>query len=475
MSTYKKILIVAGILIATVLYVNGALSHAREVNFDRHRMDQSAYMAYAKSLADSGYTFVGGRNRMPIYPLLQSFFVYRSGMSDEDFFELGKRFNIGLSVILLLALIPIFTRHLPWHPTLNLMLIVAFTLYLFKAAYFQTEVLFFFANICSFLLLNQMLHRPTWKRGIVTGIVLGLAHLTKGSVLGGPIIYVCVAVAQEIIRKFTSLKADAKRAQPEDEAGMTADEHGSDKAEIRPSPGQPAAPLPLRLISIACVVVFFLLTVSPYITTSKRVFGHYFYNVNTTFYIWYDSWEEAKQGTRAYGDRVGWPDMPPEEIPTLQKYLREHTLQQIVEREFNGLQVVWDEAVHSYGYFKYFALYTLFTLLVLALNWPHTTELFKRYTALWVFNLLYFSAYLLLYAWYVPIAYGNRLTLGQFIPLMFALSFVIYRLIPDLPAFTLKGKRFSLAQLFSLLITLILSVDLYSILTYRILTLYGGE
>ena len=35
------------------------------------------------------------------------------------------------------------------------------------------------------------------------------------------------------------------------------------------------------------------------------MFGQYFYNVNSTFYIWYDEWGDAIKGARAHGDRVG--------------------------------------------------------------------------------------------------------------------------------------------------------------------------
>ena len=35
----------------------------------------------------------------------------------------------------------------------------------------------------------------------------------------------------------------------------------------------------------------------PYLSTSKRVFGQYFYNVNSTFYMWYDDWPHASVGT----------------------------------------------------------------------------------------------------------------------------------------------------------------------------------
>ena len=64
------------------------------------------------------------------------------------------------------------------------------------------------------------------------------------------------------------------------------------------------------------IVFTFLAVEYPHISNSKRIYGHYFYNVNSTFYIWYDSWDDVMQGTRVHGDRVGWPDMPEDQIPS---------------------------------------------------------------------------------------------------------------------------------------------------------------
>lgn len=63
------------------------------------------------------------------------------------------------------------------------------------------------------------------------------------------------------------------------------------------------------------MVVCFLGVMAPYLINSKRVFGRYFYNVNTTFYIWYDNWPLASVGTYSYGDHDGWPTLPRSQLP----------------------------------------------------------------------------------------------------------------------------------------------------------------
>jgi len=432
------------------LYLNGALRHARLVNTDMTRTDQSAYMDYARSMRESGYTFVGGRNRMPVYPFLQSL-LYKPGLSDEAFFARGKLFNIVLSAVLLIALWFLLIRHLPFWATANLTLIAAFTVFIFKAAYFQTELLFYFISFCCFLALNAMLWRPSLRLALLTGLLLGLAHLTKASVMVGLMIYVAVAASKAACaycgqrRSATGIKAWAWR-----------------------SPQQ-------GLLYTVVVVAVFLVTVSPYIITSKRVFGRYFYNVNSTFYIWYDSWVEAKEGTRAHGDRVGWPDMPPKEIPTMSKYLREHTARDIWSRFRHGLWVTLREASRAYGYFKYLCLYALFCVSIMAVHYRHTVRVFKERPFLWLYGIAYFATYLLLYAWYVPISFGTRLSLAQFLPAMFSMSFVLWRLYAaKLYVPTARG-RMPLATPFATLVSVLVAYDIVIVLAYKIVTIYGGE
>jgi hypothetical protein len=437
-------------LILIGLYLNGALRHARLVNTDMTKTDQSAYMDYARSMRESGYTFVGGRNRMPVYPFLQSL-LYEPGLSDEAFFARGKQFNIFLSATLLIGLYVLLDRYLPFWPAVNLLLIAAFTVFIFKAAYFQTELLFYFVNLCCFLALTMMLWRPTWRLGMLTGLLLGVAHLTKASVMVGLAIYVSVALAKVVYTSWRRRRSS-----------------NLDRGPAWRSLGE-------RLLPIAAVVAVFLVTVSPYIITSKRVFGRYFYNVNSTFYIWYDSWVEAKAGTRAHGDRVGWPDMPPEEIPSMQKYLREHTVAEIGQRFRHGLWVTLREASRAYGYFKYFCLYALFGLLIVAVHARHTIRLLRRFPFLWLWGLAYFGLYLALYAWYVPISFGTRLPLAQFLPLMFAISFVLWRLYAGRLYLPVAKRRIELGTPFAVLVSTWVAYDIYIVLAYKIVTMYGGE
>ena len=72
-SLAKRLLFLLVVLIIGIAYWKGATEQLTLVNTRMKATDQSAYMDYARNMVESDYTFVGGRNRMPVYPFLQSF------------------------------------------------------------------------------------------------------------------------------------------------------------------------------------------------------------------------------------------------------------------------------------------------------------------------------------------------------------------------------------------------------------------
>lgn len=447
-DSLKRICIVSLTLLLLVLYLYGAVEHSKRMNLDINRVDQGAYLSYTRSLYETNYNYVGGRNRMPVYPFLQSL-VYDPNLTENESFTRGKYFNIALSVALLPCLFLIFRRFFSRLQSINLLLITAFTVFLFRAAYFQAEILFYFLSFCGFLLMARMFRKPSWKLGIATGIVAGITHLTKASILPGLALFTLIFLAQSLYLFYNNLR-----------------HRKTGVIEARNN-------FLMHLLSLILVVFCFLITVYPYISTSKRAFGSYFYNVNSTFYIWYDSWEEAKQGTRSYGDGKGWPEMPPEQIPSLEKYLREHTASDILDRFWRGLDKVIAVAKDSYGYFKYVVIYLAIALFTTFLN-LRNSKIPKNQIFLLLFYSSYFIAYTLLYAWYTPIASGNRFTLALFLPLMFCLTAAINSNLSDHHQIRLADKQISWLYLFNLLVLGMILFELYPILTDRIVTTFAG-
>ena len=441
-----KAILLAIIVAASFYYWQGAVKQLAFVNTDLTTTDQDATMDYARKLAESGYTFGGDRNRMPVYPFLQSLF-YRPGMTVEDFFVTGKYNNLVLSLVLLGLVGVILFRMFNGLHTLVLLLIFAFTLFIFKAGYFQAELLFYFLNLCLFLMLLRLIQKPAWPLAILAGITAGLAHLTKASILPGLILFLVTISLKTLWTIYRSRGMENRKEQINN--GLRG------------------------WLMLLLVGLFFLVTVYPYIRTSKQVYGQYFYNVNSTFYMWYDSWEEAKQGTRAHGDRKGWPDMPPEEIPSLSRYLDEHTPAQVMGRLTNGAGKIFENVLHSYGYQGYFLVYLLVLLAGLIFrrvkysNFPP----FDAFQLFFVFT--WFGAYFLLYAWYTPITEGVRLILAQYMPLMFAISLGVKETFKPLLV-PLFQRKIALLDLVNGMILLVLVADIYWVVSERIYKIYGG-
>jgi hypothetical protein len=243
---------------------------------------------------------------------------------------------------------------------------------------------------------------------LLAGVIAALAYLTKASIPPAILLFLFCMAAQ---------------------AGM---------AVLCPARKQPTEPtskkrdwiLARKYVLSAVVFVFaFLTVVWPYIRTNKARFGRYFYNVSSTFYMWYDSWDEVKKGTRAMGDRLAWPDAPPDDLPSMAKYVREHTPGQIIGRFTGGLSSMKNTAVASYGYAPFVALYAGFVGLLLAQNRRQLLGSFRdgHNAVIMIFIAAFFIGYLLLYAWFVPISPGNRFFLALLLPALYLMVGVLSR------------------------------------------------
>jgi len=443
----RWIILAMGLVLASLaaLYVFGALEHSRRVNTDASTFDQSAYLHYAGQMRATGYGYVGGRNRMPLYPFLQSL-VYSSGLDEQQRFERAKRLNIALSVLALIVLYPILRRWLPPLATFSLILISAFMVFIFKAAYVQCELVYYLLAFCSFLCMLRFFESPGWRLGLLSGALLGLTQLTKASALPGLVCFCAVAGVWLLARALR--------------AGRTS------------RPGLRVA----DLATVGLVAVGFLAVVFPYIMTSKRVFGRYFYNVNSTFYIWYDTQEQVANGTRLHGDRDGWPDMPADQIPGPARYFREHDAGQIVGRVVNGLRHLHQTAMKSYGYYKYLLLHAGFALAVVVARPRSWFPLSPAQKVQVFFCLCYFAGYLVLIAWSTASLWGaNRIGLQLFLPMMFCFALVIEASSRRLPAFQFRGMGLQPARLFQAGILCLLAPDIYVVLTSRLMAMAGGH
>ena len=158
---------------------------------------------------------IGERNRMPVYAAFLAAF-WNPSLSNDDFFDRAKRWNIYLSVGLLAMLAAVFAYYLPPLPSTNLTLVVAFGYFIFKAGYTQSELLFYFLFFITFLLFWDILARPaglnvTVFRAVAAGATAALAYLTKAALL--PLIGIFLAMcALDALRRLRVEPQTARRA-----------------------------------------------------------------------------------------------------------------------------------------------------------------------------------------------------------------------------------------------------------------------
>jgi hypothetical protein len=263
--------------------------------------------------------------------------------------------------------------------------------------------LLFGAFLCFSHLLAGRGRHPLGVAGL-GGILAGLAHLTKASVLPLVALFIVVYVTAAVIDLFVR--------------------RGNEAA--RPVPARRS--LAWRAGTVAAFLVCFLGTLYPYIANSKRVFGHYFYNVNTTFYVWYDDWPSATLGTYQHGDGVGWPKMRARDLPSMRRYLREHSASHIAARLGDGFRDMVVVTYQRFWIMKFLVLYVAFAVVLGLSQREALRRLAAGHAALLCFLALYAVVYLLAIAFYKPISgTTGRMLLAHVAPLLFAISWFVTR------------------------------------------------
>ena len=422
------------------------------MNTSKARGDQSGYLWDAQNVywnwhGRSPRTLIGERNRMPLYAAYLALF-YDPDMSDDEYFVVAKQWNIRLSVALLAILAVIFAYRLPPLVSFNLTLIVAFGYFVFKAGYAQSELLFYFLFFLTFLAFWSLLERPpgifSTLLAAAAGGLAAFAHLTKAALLPFVATFVAVYAGREIARYVRSRSA-----------------------------GQPGllGPLVSGIVAPAVVTIVFLAVLSPYLVNSKQVFGHYFYNVNTTFYAWYDNWAAASVGTLSHGDGVGWPTLPDDQIPSASKYWRTHTIGQIAERIGGGFRDMLVRSYGAYWYLKYVAWYV--GLIILTVH--GVRGLVRRHAALAAFLVLYGASHLLLIAFYEPISGTGttRFLIAHLTPFFYAASRYLSSAAVSTTQWTVAGVTITLWHLHVFTLVM-LALDIAFWIWPRLMTTYGG-
>jgi hypothetical protein len=391
--------------------------------------------------------------RMPLYPAFLSLF-YEPRLSDPQFFDVAVLWNIRLSLLLLAAFAAIVAYHLPPLASTNLTLVVGFGYFIFKAGYSQPELLFYFLFFTTFLCCWHLIRRDgspaSLALGALAGTLGGLTHLTKAVMPAFASIFLAIFGGRELLRLVAARRG----------GGLT--------REVGKAAGW-------RLAGGAAMAVCFLAVVYPYIANSKRVFGEYFFNHNTAYYVWYDDGGGARAEMIPFTDDEGRLSMPVERRPSLAKYWRSHSVAQIASRLADGAR---DTAVRSYrtfGYWKYVLVYVVCALVVAAACWRDFVRLVLDRAALALFLLAYAIAFTLSTAFFVPTSStgGTRFLLAHLAPLFFVLSAFFVRPPFSTRRWTLLGVTVKTEHV-HVLIAAVLALDLIFFLWAKLMSTYGG-
>jgi hypothetical protein len=352
--------------------------------------------------------------------------------------------------VLLIGLVLVWRRSLSTLQWVALLLVTAFTVFVFKAAYIQVELLYYALSFATFLLFCRLLERPTWPVAAVAGILAALTHLAKAGALPSLALFLLVGAL-----RAGWIALEARRA---------AASEGRKPAYAR---------LKTEIGALATVAITSLVTLSPYFITSERVYGSALYSAPSTFWMWYDTWPEARSGTIRAGDRFGWPGLSPDSLPDPLQYVQEHTPRQIARRFVDGLRVTFGQSVMTYGYFKYVVFYGLAALGTVVMNWRWALDQLRAHFFVVLFTVTYLGGYTLMYAWYVPMVAGNRLILSLFLPFMYAAARTMREAFREGASDSRKQAWYFVAVHSALIAGV--AFELSDILTDRIVTLYGGE
>ncbi len=265
------------------------------------KYDENAYLMHVRSiLAADNYWYLGDRNRMPLFNYYLSFFYDSNLLEFENYFNL-KTANLILTCLLaLLFFLKLNKRFQNKFIFINLSFLILVIPTFALVHQLLVESIFFIGFSLLLIYFEQFFNNPTTKNSIKLGLAGAIVYFLKYT---GLTVFFAISLFT-IIFGFVFYKRN-------------------------------------YLKKFLIVFFTFFLVVSPYLFENYQKFNkHIFYNVNSEFYIWADSWDEIVEGVRASNDRVGWPTMEESELPSFSKYVSEHTLSDAFDRFIFGFKSI---------------------------------------------------------------------------------------------------------------------------------------
>lgn len=463
------VLCVAGFGACFAWYLHGvslmwdANRHWDDPGAQNQRYDQSFYFNRAHGMwltaqPDFEWTFPFPprviRSRMPGYPwILHFFFDDESDVLDQ--FNRFKIVNTVLSCMGLAAIGYLACHRLGLALGAPILLITAFTVFVFKAILIQPEITYFVVFFGLFVLMVRCLNRPQPVWALATGVLAGLAHFLKGSGLPMVLLFLCLAVVVAA-REWWRGGKGRRRWQP--------------------------------ALAPVLFVAGFAAVAGKFVYTTWEAYGSPFYDPNGRYYLWIESPDEMKALQQVYlADRKPaidadnyqdeyvrkylprWEPDPARRkvlldtaaaggstllegewniLPRAGYYFGTHSAGEALDRLWRGLftdsGLLYLNRKHPNGYFKYVDIFFAGMIVALALCFAFRRIEFwnalKKYWIPILFVAGTIAGNLLLYSWWAQISNRNRFFLTLYLPILMGMGWVIHWGYGQLKSERLEGK-----------------------------------
>jgi hypothetical protein len=374
-----------------------------KVHTDATSSDPAAFLRYAKEVQEAGgvttllsQLFEGTYSEANQHPLFTALLSFGPTFSE------GKLLSLAIG-ILTLVLVTLWTAR-QWNLTVaaivSVILSTNFAFCSTSALVTCEGLLTLFISLLWLLLASKAPATTDASTGsapasagapgfyLATGALLGLAFLTKGT---GPL-FLFITLVWIVACHFY-----CRRQQP-----------------------SLATPFPWKPLTM--ILLAWLITASPLLTRNIRMFGNPIYNDNS-YFLFLDQFEDLPQVAQRM--TVG---------EAAQQYFSEHSVTDIVQREAQGL--CWESYIfiRSFGPAPLDDSRILFGLPILLLALAGMLAE-RRPVALLL--LAWIACFLVMFAWYLPIAAGQRFTVPLLPPLLICTATGLARL-----GNGLKSRRF---------------------------------
>lgn len=381
-----------GFVVVALVVAWVAIEQGKRLNLSATAGGQYPYLAYAERIAVEGaWNHVGERNRMPLGPLLLA-----AGYSDDPvrFHANARRVAVGMALLATAIVAVTAAVGLSRGAALVFTAWTALTIFALGASFVQAEIVFYALLLATWLAMCRTLARPGVAWGIASGALLALCYLTKASALPLGAAFLATSAAGAVLERLRRGEGEVER--PRAQTGFVG--------------------------AAASAVAAFVIITGPYLWTNVTRFGAVFYNVNSTYFMWCESWAEAK----AFSDRYDAERQPPldaaGDAPSPGRYLRERGVGHALRRLAFGLRTLavltWEQPATKYVLFaSVVGMYALWRRRA-AGGPPIVPGLCLA------FSVVALTAYLASYAWYAQVAFGERFVVSLLPIVMFGLMWI---------------------------------------------------